>query len=190
MERKTAAGWAFKAADSTRGATAVFARFDRGPDSDGDIYAPGAFTDGEAVIVSPWGHSSTGAEPPVGKGVVRAFGDRAEVETEFFDTTKGVETHRMLRELGDLAEWSYAFEVLDSEPSTWNGRPTRLLKRLTVHEVSPVARGAGVQTGTVAVSGPKNDDVLREYLRFVHLTQVLPAQHERAEMLAIREGIR
>lgn len=189
MERKSVVGWSFKAAEGTRGATAVFARFDRGPDAHGDLYAPGAFTDGEPVIVSPWNHTSMSFVPPVGKGTIRAYADRAEATVEFFDTAAGIEAHRTLRELGALAEWSYGFDILDSEPTTWNDSRARLLKRLHVFEVSPVWQGAGRDTGTLDVTGPKDVDAEREYLRFVRQRWETPAQRERAELRAIRARV-
>ncbi|MFF5445486.1 HK97 family phage prohead protease [Streptomyces sp. NPDC012888] len=131
---------------------AVFSTFDV-IDHDGDVTAPGAIEDGALVRISAYGHASWGGALPVGKGVVRIKGSEAILEGQFFmDTTHGRDTFETVKQLSEdgLQEWSYGFDVLDAEPVERDGRSVRLLKRLKVHEVSPVLLGAGINTRTLA----------------------------------------
>jgi hypothetical protein len=116
-------------------------------DLDRDVTLPGAFKDGQAVRIAQWSHN-WGALP-VGKGIIHADTDRAWVEGSFFtDTTHGMDTYRTVKQLEDLQEWSYGFEVLDSSPGEFEGQPVRFLRALDVIEVSPVMLGAGIGTHT------------------------------------------
>jgi hypothetical protein len=122
-------------------------------DSDGDVTLPGAFGN-QKVRLGAWGHAWK--ELPVGKGVIAEEGDKAVFDGGFFlDTDAGREHFHTVKNLAELQEWSYGFKVLESEASEVNGRRVRLLKKLLVHEVSPVMLGAGVDTMTVDIKGTK-----------------------------------
>lgn len=130
---------------------AVFSTFNV-VDSDGDITLPGAFEDGAEALVSSYGHTSWQGALPVGKGRIRQTKSEAIFDGQFFmDTTHGRDTFAVVKALGGSQQWSYGFDVLDSEPGKHDGRQVKLLKRLKVHEVSPVLIGAGVNTRTLAV---------------------------------------
>lgn len=124
-------------------------------DLDGDVTLPGAFEDGAHVRISAFGHASWGHALPAGRGRIRVRGSQAEMHGTFFmDTQHGAETFRTLRALAeapDLTEWSYGFDILDSAPGDHQGRRVRFLKKLKVHEVSPVLLGAGIGTGTPSI---------------------------------------
>jgi len=123
-------------------------------DKDGDVTLPGAFTDGEPVRISAWAHGWD--KLPVGRGEIHERDGAAIVDGKFFLNTQiGREHYETVKALGDLQEWSYGFEVVEAEPGTFDGREVRFLKRLKVHEVSPVMRGAGVDTRTVAIKAVK-----------------------------------
>jgi len=125
-------------------------------DRDGDITLPGAFTDGQQVRIAYWGHRWH--DLPVGKGVIHADEEKAWVDGVFFlDTEAGLETYRTVKNLGELQEWSYGFDIIESESAVVDGTPVRLLKKLTVYEVSPVLLGAGIGTHTVAIKGTSPD---------------------------------
>ena len=130
--------------------TAVFSRFNV-IDHDGDVTVPGAFTEGQAVRIAYWGHRWQ--DLPVGRGTIHADSEKAVVRGRFFlDTQAGRETYQVVKNLSpDLQEWSYGYDVLESEPGTFQGQRVTFLKRLTVFEVSPVMLGAGVGTGTTAI---------------------------------------
>lgn len=126
-------------------------------DSDGDTYAPGAFSwkDG--------GHQWAQILPahdrramPLGKARVYEEGDAAFAELNLnLETQAGKDWHAALK--FDLAkgspvqEWSYGFQVLDADYQLRGDSRVQVLKRLDVQEVSPVLKGAGVGTGTLAI---------------------------------------
>ena len=123
-------------------------------DSDGDITLPGAFGE-QNVKVMP---SHNWGAVPLGSARIFEKGDEALAEFKInLDTASGKEWHSALKfdlEQGrGLIEWSYGFKIDDSETETRDGESVRLLKKLTVHEVSPVMLGAGVDTGTLAIKG-------------------------------------
>jgi HK97 family phage prohead protease len=121
-------------------------------DRDGDVTLPGAFRDGQWVKIAAWGHNWSVL--PVGKGVISTDASHARVDGRFFlNTTAGRETYAVVKDLGDLQEWSYGYDVLDAERGRFQGRPVRFLKALNVHEVSPVLVGAGIGTMTEALKG-------------------------------------
>jgi HK97 family phage prohead protease len=121
-------------------------------DSDGDVTLPGAFEDGAEALISAYGHQSWSGALPVGKGRIRTTKSEAIFDGQFFmDTTQGRDTFAVVKALGGSQQWSYGFDVLDSEPGQFDGRDVKMLKRLKVHEVSPVLIGAGVNTRTLAV---------------------------------------
>lgn len=73
-------------------AEAVFSTFGV-IDKDGDVTIKGAFTDGQAVVISAYGHGSWDGRLPVGKGVIRQTDTEAICDMEFFlNTTDGADT--------------------------------------------------------------------------------------------------
>lgn len=132
---------------------ALFSRFNV-IDRDGDVTLPGAFQDGAPVRISAWGHRWD--QLPVGKGRIVVTEDGAYLDGQFFlNTEAGKETYLTVKNLGELQEWSYGFEVVEAEPGEFEGKPVRFLKRLRVFEVSPVLVGAGIGTQTLVLKGMK-----------------------------------
>lgn len=130
---------------------AVVATF-RVADADGDVTLPGAFTHGEEVRISAYGHRSWAGELPVGRGRIVTTENEAILEGRFFlNTEAGRETYETVKAMGDLQEWSYGFEVVEAERGEWEGEEVRLLRKLRVFEVSPVLVGAGVGTRTLTL---------------------------------------
>lgn len=123
-------------------------------DHDGDITLPGAFGK-QSVMVSAYGHGSWMGELPVGRGTISEKNGEAVGELKFFMTTPhGREHFEVVKEMGELQQWSYGFDVKETGEVTEDMRQNgvnRVLKTLDVHEVSPVMRGAGVDTRTLAV---------------------------------------
>jgi HK97 family phage prohead protease len=125
-------------------------------DHDGDTYAPGAFSwkGGEqwcALI-----HHHDRYQMPFGKARVYEDGDVAYAELHLnLETQAGADWHKMLT--FDLAtgkavqEYSYGFDVIDADFQVRGEDRVRVLKRLDVHEVSTVIRGAGRGTGTLSM---------------------------------------
>ena len=118
-------------------------------DKDGDFTMPGAFGE-QDVRLTGWGHATF--ELPVGRGKIRESGKDALFNGAFFiNTTPGLDTYRTVKQLEELAEWSYEYDVLDAEFGTMDGARIRYLKSLLVHGVSPVYLGSGIDTATLDV---------------------------------------
>jgi len=130
--------------------TAVFSTFNV-IDSDGDVTLPGAFEDGVEVPISAYGHTSWQGALPVGKARIRQTDTQAILEGKFFmETQAGRDTFTVVKELGDLGQWSYGFDIVKHSFGEFEGRQVRFLERVKVHEVSPVLVGAGVGVRTLA----------------------------------------
>lgn len=158
MDKKSLLSAEIKSADEGT-VSAVFATFGV-VDKDGDLTDPKAFEEGAQVAISAYGHKSWEGSLPVGVGTIRTDGESAIMDGKFFlDTTAGRETFSTLKamhEAGVPSEFSYGFDVLDSEPGTKDSGAKRLLKAMKVYEVSPVLLGAGVDTRTLAIKSDKD----------------------------------
>lgn len=126
-------------------------------DSDGDTYAPGAFNwkegGGQWVQILP-AHDRRAM--PLGKAWLYEEGDWALAKLHLnLNTQAGRDWNETLK--FDLAqgtpvqEWSYGYKVLDADQQQRAGTYVQVLKRLDCDEISPVIRGAGVGTGTLAI---------------------------------------
>jgi hypothetical protein len=130
-------------------------------DRDGDVILPGFFPEEAPVRISAFNHASWGGALPVGKGVVRADDKEALFEGRFFlDTSAGLDTFRVVKEMGELQEWSWGFDIRPGAASEGEheGESVRLLGPApdggpggVIHEVSPVLLGASIGTATLAV---------------------------------------
>ena len=154
MESERKALIAVEVKDADKGiVTAKFAELDV-KDHDGDIIESGAFGD-QKVRVSSFGHASWFDGLPVGKGTIHEKGNDAIADLGFFmDTQIGREHFGVIKGLGDLGEWSFGFDIKEQATPDEDQRQkgvVRILKKLIVHEVSPVLKGAGLNTGTLSV---------------------------------------
>lgn len=142
-----------KITDADKGLVeALFSTFDV-VDHDGDVTEKGAFGD-QKVRISAYNHGSWHGALPVGKGIISETDGGAVLKGQFFlDTTAGRDTFEVVKEMGDLQEWSYGYDVIEAEQGTKDGQDVQVLKKLKVHEVSPVLLGAGIDTRTLAVKG-------------------------------------
>ncbi len=121
-------------------------------DHDGDIILPGAIEQGKKVRISAYNHSSWNGSLPVGKGVISEVGDKLVVDGQFFlDTQMGAETYKVVKNLEDLTEYSFGFDIDEMDYQQVGDKKVRLLKKLDVYEISPVLLGAGIGTGTVDI---------------------------------------
>lgn len=149
---------------------AVFSTFNV-VDKDGDVTLPGAFKNGQEVVISAYGHTSWGGALPVGKGVILATDTEAIMESKFFmDTTQGRDTFTVVKELAEagLGEWSYGFETIESSFGKFADQDVQFLKSLDVFEVSPVLRGAGENTRTLSAKGLKFNEEGDQVLALVN----------------------
>lgn len=163
------------------------------PDADGDVVLAGAIEDGDKAQVSLAQHD-TMRDPtlePAGEAVLRHQGEAVVGEGTIYDTPRGRELRKRLRERGGSQQWSVGYRVLESR------RPTpaelalypdtkRVIARWAVDEISPVVLGAcGPTCRTLAAKGVKcacgcsglEEAALRELLRF---------EKTKAHMLALR----
>lgn len=157
MQHKDALGnIRFKAqSDETGEFSAVFATLNV-IDKDGDVTVDGAFKNGQNVLISAYQHESWGGALPVGRGTIREENGEAIVEGKFYiNTPHGLATYRTVKANDELQQWSYGFDVMESDYGTFEGREVQFLKALDTHEVSPVLIGAGVNTRTLAVKARK-----------------------------------
>lgn len=121
-------------------------------DNQGDIIMPGAIEQGKAVRISAYNHASWGNSMPVGKGTISELGNELVFDGQFFlDTDGGAETYKTVKNLGDLAEWSFGFDVLEKSYEVIEGTERRKLLKLDTYEVSPVLLGAGINTRTLDI---------------------------------------
>lgn len=140
----------FKAdADETGRFTAEFATLDV-IDNDRDVTRPGAFTEGQQTMIEAWNHGYFA--PPVGKGVIHERDGKAVIDGHFFmDTNGGQEHYKVVKNMGDLQEWSYTFEIEKSSSGEFEGQDVQFLEKLDVWGVAPVQRGAGIGTRTTSI---------------------------------------
>lgn len=154
--------------DSEGKVSAVFSVFNN-LDSDGDIVLPGSiksgFKSGDVPMV--WAHKW---DMPIGKGYIREDGDKATFVGEFFmDTDSGQEAYKLVKNMGDLQQWSFGYRVNDSEFGKHKDMKSneevdaRFLKDLTVFEVSPVLVGANQDTYTLSIKS--NNELLKEIVK-------------------------
>lgn len=123
-------------------------------DHDQDVTEAGAFEDGQETMIEAWNHNY--GQLPVGKGVIHERDDKAVIEGAFFmDTQGGQEHYKTVKALGDLQEWSYTFEIVDSGQGKFEDQDVRFLRKLDVWGIAPVQRGAGIDTRTVDIKGLK-----------------------------------
>lgn len=131
-------------------------------DKDGDvllsgILGPNSRNTGDAplkVRIASWGHKWQ--ELPVGRGEIYEEDGALYCAGKFFlNTEGGLETYTTVKELGDLAEWSFGFDIEGAEPGFFDGKEVRYLNRVRVFEVSPVLQGAGIGTHTVDMKSRK-----------------------------------
>lgn len=125
-------------------------------DHDNDVTVKGAFGSQEAQIVPvhDWNHI------PLGRASISEDGNDVVAKMRFnMDSEAGREWFKALKfdfETGNpLQEYSYGFEIVDSEKGEKDGAKVQFLKKLKVIEVSPVLLGAGINTRTVDVKARK-----------------------------------
>lgn len=132
--------------------TAVFATLEV-VDLDGDVTRKGAFTDSAPVVISAYGHTSWDGSLPVGKGTIAERKTEAILNGQFnLNTTHGRDTWETVKDLSEsgLQEWSYSLHNVQYEMGDLDGKSVRYLNKIDVKEVSPVLRGAGIDTRTIA----------------------------------------
>jgi hypothetical protein len=139
-------------AQSTGEIEAAFATM-RTWDLDNDWTEPGAFGAQENIILEGWNHDR---KLPVGRGRIFEKSNDAIFEGQFFlQTQNGRDHFEVVKEMArsGTQEFSYTFDIRKSEDVMHDGRPGRRLMRLEVFGVSPVTRGAGINTRLLSLKG-------------------------------------
>lgn len=144
---------------------AVFSVFNT-IDTDGDVVLPNSIKSGygEKGVAMVWGHDW---KDVIGRGEITQDNDKAVFKGEFImDTERGREAYNTVKAMGDLQQWSFGYEVVDSEPGKFakdgSEVDVRYLKELKVWEVSPVLVGANQETYTMAIKENKQEEETKE----------------------------
>lgn len=130
-------------------------------DKDGDVIEKGAFGNGQEAAIVP---AHNWASVPLGKARIFEEGNEAIAELKFnMGIQDGRDWFKALQfdlENGTpVQEFSFGFTVKEAGEGVVDDQHVRMIKEVEVHEVSPVLRGAGQNTRTLAVkSGLKIDD--------------------------------
>jgi hypothetical protein len=173
-------------ADDRGAFKARFASIGPPPDHDGDITEPGAFQEGQKVPVGAFNHEGG---LPVGAGVIQSDDREAIIDGRFYlNTDRGLETYETLKSMSEdlTVEWSYVFDILKSEPGTWQGNQVRYLQKLDVWSIDPVLRGAGLNTDLLAIKarsqGPEGLGDPLDVLMDIELHELRLKAQERKEL--------
>ena len=104
-----------KAVDEVEGKVeAVFSNFNE-VDSDGDVVLPNAIKlgYGDRGVAMVWAHDW---KRVIGRGEIVDDGTKAIFKGQFImDTQEGKDAYNTVKAMGDLQQWSFGYEVLDSE---------------------------------------------------------------------------
>lgn len=136
-------------------ATKRDARGELAIDLDGDVYADGAIGR-QPITIGCWNHGS--CQGPAGIG--STFETERDIRAKgrlLMETQHGRDEFARWQALGERAEFSYIFQVRDSDYLTVGGRRVRRLKALSVISVDLVARGAAGPGRTSIVSLKSGD---------------------------------
>ncbi|WP_053447220.1 HK97 family phage prohead protease [Kocuria palustris] len=140
-------------------------------DSYGDIVEPGAFTEsladwkaGGDPIPVVWAHQW--ADPFAHVGTVKSaeesdrgleiVGHISPEERE--SNTTAAQVYRLLKERR-ITQFSFAFDVLEAEESTVDGKRVTLLRRLKLHEVGPCLVGVNQDTSLGSIKSDNTPPV-------------------------------
>tara|TARA_R100000329_G_scaffold42442_2_gene39403 strand:+ start:8081 stop:9619 length:1539 start_codon:yes stop_codon:yes gene_type:complete len=177
----------FKEGDEEKGkVAAVFSLFND-IDTDGDVVLPQAIKSGfdkeSETVPMVWAHQW---DKPIGKGKIVKDEEKAIFDGEFFmDTESGAEAYKLVKNMGNLQQWSFGFRVNDSEYGKFaksandEEQDVRYLKDLSVYEVSPVLVGANQETFTMAIKSQKDDTDQKGVLSHDSIQKEDPEEEEK-----------
>ena len=129
----------------TRYIEAVFSLFET-IDSDNDVTKANALRSGYSGNKVPlvWNHDWSKV---IGRGIIETDNQKAVFKGYFLNTEAGKEAYETVKAMQDMQQFSYGFQVMQSEKGTHidsKGEevPVRVLQDVKVWEVSPVLVGA------------------------------------------------
>lgn len=125
-------------------------------DHDGDVILKGAFGKQDVPIVPTHDWNSV----PLGRATITESGDEAVAKMRFnLDIEDGRKWHSAIKFDFDAGEpkqeYSFGYEIKNSDKGEHKGERVQFLKELKVIEVSPVLLGAGIDTRTLDVKKKK-----------------------------------
>lgn len=147
---------------------AVFSLFDT-IDSDNDVTKSNALRSGYSGNKVPlvWNHDWSKV---IGRGIIETDNQKAVFKGYFLNTEAGKEAYNTVKEMQDMQQFSYGFQVMKSEKGTHidsKGEevPVRVLQDVKVWEVSPVLVGAQQNSFVQALKSGLEpyDDVDQEF---------------------------
>ena len=119
-------------------------------DKDGDVYEDGAVGE-QNVIVGCWNHGDSCPGPAGVGGTAESESDIRASGRLLLETSHGSNEHARWKALGEQAEFSYRFRVVDFDYIALEGQQVRRLKRMEVVSIDLVDNPAGVGTGIVSL---------------------------------------
>ena len=145
---------------------AVFSGFNE-IDSDGDVVRPNSIKSGygDRGVAMVWAHDW---KDVIGRGQIIQEQDRAVFKGQFImDTERGRDAFNTVKAMGDLQQWSFGYEVMESENGTFKKDneeevEVRYLNEVKVWEVSPVLVGANQNTETVLVKEQSDIEEIKQ----------------------------
>ena len=150
-------------------------------DRQGDVILPKAIGE-QQVRMSAYGHGSwpeLGGQWPVGKGRVYEKGEEAVFEGRMFMGLKhAADTFNLVREMGDMQEWSFSLQDVVGEKGRKDDREVQFIKGVSVRECCPVWAGAGIATRTLTAKS-NDPDLQREIVRLTADVDAKAADIER-----------
>ena len=152
----------------TRYIEAVFSLFDT-IDSDNDVTKANALRSGYTGNKVPlvWNHDWSKV---IGRGIIETDNQKAVFKGYFLNTEAGKEAYNTVKEMQDMQQFSYGFQVMKSSKGTHidsKGEevPVRVLEDVKVWEVSPVLVGAQQNSFVQALKSglePVDDEIKAE----------------------------
>ena len=125
-------------------------------DHDKDLLAPGSIAEGSVCVISSWGHNSMlNRVVPVGVGTLHIVGNEVRLKGRLLvdEIPEARSTLAIIRALGEHAEWSFGYFIQqrrDPTPDERSRGAQQVLVKVDAFEASPVSRGAGISTRTIA----------------------------------------
>ena len=159
-------------------------------DHDEDVSLAGTFQEGAAVLVSEYGHSAFMGNAPVGKGAIRVDGNDVIAEAQYFmDTTRGREAFLTVKNVAELQQWSYGYDVVEFHVGPFEeSENVRYLDKVDAFEISPVLRGAGIDTRTVDVKGAEGRTFIEQAALATAEVEALIERSKALAALRAKEG--
>lgn len=154
MDMKNVQGAVKKLNESGEG-TLIFGTFNK-IDRDGDVLLPGSISEQIAPIMP----AHDWDQAPIGKAKIYETDSEARADFWLNETKLGKDWLSAIRfdvehMAPPLMQYSFGYSADEFSFGEQDGQRVRFLKRVTVHEVSPVLLGAGVGTRTVELNGAR-----------------------------------